>query len=200
MRTRFRRWRKSFSESRSIFGLRGAILQEVWQHARPLMEIIWWVRYRTTRRYHVLNLGTKPGYSDVTERLIHANFALLVHFVEMEEPFVHLNWDSDPEHQHAASEIKRLYAWWKEVFPFYDKHDPLHQESVKLPRRVFEPYGVDDDGDPTSYTWEVIEEDKEIDKAFGEACKASHEYEAKRDKEIEDNLIALIKIRQFLWT
>ena len=43
-----------------------------------------WVACRTYRRYHVLRLGTDPGFSDSREMLLNANFAVLVHYVEHE--------------------------------------------------------------------------------------------------------------------
>jgi hypothetical protein len=80
-----------------------------------LNRFYWSIRHRTTNRYHILNIqdkanGYKYGYSDVRCRLIFANFALLKQFVEREMDIV--NWESDPEHSHAAKEIRALYHWW----------------------------------------------------------------------------------------
>lgn len=43
-----------------------------------------WILYRTTHRYHVLNLGIAPGCYDTDYRMFHACFALLGQFVEQE--------------------------------------------------------------------------------------------------------------------
>ena len=202
LKVRFRRWYKSFKKEVAIFGIRYAIWREV-QYSCPFRQIddaYWWVRHRTTHRYHMLNLGTKPGYSDVTERLIHANFALLVYFMEVEGPDKHIDWNSDPEHAHARKEMGELYDWYKNVFPNYDKNDPLNDLPVNddfLDMPVVE---TDEDGDPTLYEWKhnykSDEEKVKADKIF-----ADHRlYEENKDKTIEANLIRLIKIRKFLWT
>ena len=49
-----------------------------WTHRplRFLRNIKWWVLHRTFYRYHILRLRTKPGYSDVCERMLRANFVL----------------------------------------------------------------------------------------------------------------------------
>lgn len=43
-----------------------------------------WIAHRTYDKYHVVHLGTKPGFSDSREMLLYANFAVLTHFVENE--------------------------------------------------------------------------------------------------------------------
>jgi hypothetical protein len=53
-------------------------------------EIIWWVRYRTTNRNHVLKVRTlKPGYFDASNTMLHMAFEILCRFVQNEFPMVH---------------------------------------------------------------------------------------------------------------
>jgi hypothetical protein len=202
MRVKLRRWWKGVKELAHFTGWRNAIWNEVRYKpgVRQLNNLYWAIRHRTVNVYHVVKLDLKPGYHDVTERMVHANFCLLAEYVEKEKPFEHIDWDSDPEHQNAAAEMKALYKWWKEVYPFYEQNDPINAESVKAPRRKFESCCVDEDGDPRYYTWEVVEEDKHLEKDFSDACKASRDYEAKQEAEIEANLIRLAKIRPYLWS
>lgn len=48
---------------------------------------IWWVRYRTTNRNHILKINSlEPGWHDRDTRMLHSCFQLLVDFVEMELP------------------------------------------------------------------------------------------------------------------
>lgn len=202
LKVRFRRWYKLFKSEVKTFGIRYAIWREV-QYSFPFRQIhdaYWWIKYRTTNRYHMLNLGIKPGYSDVTERLIHANFALLVYFMEVEGPDKHIDWTSDPEHAHARKEMGELYDWYKNVFLNYDKNDPLNDLPVNddfLDMPVVE---TDEDGDPTLYEWKHNYKSDE-EKAKADKIFADHRlYEENKDKTIEANLIRLIKIRQFLWT
>lgn len=46
-------------------------------------EIISWVKYRTTHRYHVVHTGLKPGYHAVDELMLYSLFMLAQHFVEV---------------------------------------------------------------------------------------------------------------------
>lgn len=43
-----------------------------------------WIACRTYNKFHVVNLGLKPGWLDSREMLLYANFAVLSHFVEKE--------------------------------------------------------------------------------------------------------------------
>jgi hypothetical protein len=45
-------------------------------------------------------------------------FEILCRFVENElrPSFETINWDSDPEHQHARDEMLALYKWWTEEY------------------------------------------------------------------------------------
>jgi hypothetical protein len=197
-----RRWWKCFKETKEFLGWRYAVrteIRDIWG-VRQLEDFIWAIHYRTYEKYHVVKTDLKPGYYDIDTRLVHANFSLLCEYVEKEKPFEHINWDSDDTHRQVAVEIKDLYKWWKEVYPNYDKHDPLNAPDVKYPERESIPHQLDDDGDPITYEWKIKAGQEEIDKKFSETCAASNEYEKKKEEEIENNLIRLIKIRHYLWT
>lgn len=51
---------------------------------RRCRDIKYWIRHRTVDKYHVVNTGLKPGYYDTDTRMLHANFSLLVDYVEVE--------------------------------------------------------------------------------------------------------------------
>lgn len=50
-------------------------------------NIVDWVRYRIVR-YHVIHTGLKPGYYELETKMLHANFQLLVDFVEIEKAWM----------------------------------------------------------------------------------------------------------------
>ena len=153
----------------------------IWPWSMRLERAIDWVKYRTTRRYHIVNTGMEPGYSDVSERMLHVNFNMLKDFVEIEkahmyEVFVnngvtgnaagvaHLMWEMGLEEQEEfgnnqqaknAREIYDLYNWWID-------ERPLRVEPMETPEH-------------NAY-WKL------------------------RTKEDEKNLIRLMKIRDALWT
>ena len=188
----------------------------VWPITMPLLRATEWVKYRTTRRYHIVSTGMKPGYSDVTERMLHVNFNMLKDFVEiekahmwdwsgeqpkMEQPGVsHLIWeigldaDNSINNQQSANALEQyeLYNWWTNIRPFrVDSFEtPEHNAYWKLRNDI---YGSDC----------FFCEDKdtpELKKAQKIANKLTDKLEKQYSKEDEDNLIRLMKIRQSLWT
>jgi len=55
-----------------------------------LNNTYWWVRHRTTDRYHTVRCdGLAPGYYEIEDRLLHSMFGLLREFVEHELPAQH---------------------------------------------------------------------------------------------------------------
>lgn len=106
---------------------------------RQIKEAIWWVRYRTINRNHVIKASTlEPGWHDRDQRMLHVNFQILVDFVELElgrkewkfpslsrrDPksgLESLDWEINDEEckrgpkptQADIAEMKKfLYLWW----------------------------------------------------------------------------------------
>ena len=76
----------------------------------------YWLRTHTYDRYHILDLRNQFynwGWQDVSEKLLYANFNLLVEFIEGEEPFTVIDWDWDDQRSEIGWEILALYWWWK---------------------------------------------------------------------------------------
>ena len=114
--------------------------------------------------------------------------------------------------QRQADEMKealRLWRWWKNVYPKYEDYDNSPWSQYCDKRREdgkdlgffghLTPCRFDKDGDPTSFELHDNETPEEREESR-KALDASREYEIKCEQEITDNLIALIKIRQTLWT
>lgn len=77
-------------------------------------DLLWWIKYRTTHRFHVIKLNTlHPGWWDTDSRLLHASFALLENYIERERPFHIIDWDTGDENCDNANTIHELYLWWK---------------------------------------------------------------------------------------
>lgn len=97
------------------------------------LNAAWWkVRHRTTDRYDIVKTGLKPGYHEISDRMLHAMFALLVEHVEI--GLSSKNYESkskDPKvrgvefldaeindpycagrQAEDAATIKDLYLWW----------------------------------------------------------------------------------------
>lgn len=85
-----------------------------------LKEIYWNIRYRTTDRYHVLNISSKEnkwvrGYADVSDRMLYSCFSLLVNFVETSASGVSWEWNEDL--LKVEKEMNLLYKWWMKERP-----------------------------------------------------------------------------------
>jgi len=101
-----------------------------------------------------------------------------------------------------ATEEKELYLWWKDVRP--NRPDPMDVKGDKgvswTEYCALDKPKYDDDGNELDVMARMefrSEEDKEISDSASEAMnKAEEEY----DKEDEEMLIRLIKIRKGLWT
>ena len=117
----------------------------------PVKDLRYWFRSRFTCRWHVVNTHLEPAYYDSDTRLLHACFALLVDYVELElahmngskrsraKGLEYLDWEiSDTDCQvggqaQAATIKKELYLWWKDVRP--NRPDPDAEYFVLTDRR-----------------------------------------------------------------
>jgi len=92
-------------------------------------------KYIPKYNYSKCPTGLDPTqYYDIPELMLHVNFKFLERFVEQEECFETINWDSDKYHACVASEIEDLYWWWKNERPkrdliidfLYEATDDVH--------------------------------------------------------------------------
>lgn len=84
----------------------------------PLRAFVWFLKYHTTHRYHLLDLrspvnGYRWGWLETNDEILFASFAALVSFVEVQKGFEgHIDWDADNEQKNVRSEALALYGWW----------------------------------------------------------------------------------------
>ncbi len=189
------------------------IHDEIW--SRIKCKIIWPIRYRTTDQYHKIHLTElSPNYYEVDTRMLYASFQLLRDYVEIElyhDNYTRKNgiWTgrsperglanlddviNDPSYKSGtaptqadrAAETKFLYLWW----------------TVGRAQRF------DVWGDPAIWSREANEGMPTI--GGGTMGVGSAEYQVASDrashleefynKEDDEMLIRLIKIRHYLWT
>lgn len=165
---------------------------------KVLSDFWWWFKYRIIpkHKHHILKIG-KPGYSDVCEKLIHANFILLRSFVENERGLKVIAWDSDPIHKHAGEEIRDLYNWYVFERPFRDEKNSIYK--VDMPDVIFKE--IDDDNGKQEKLYEMVPNSSpEIQDVWNKACDELHSLEQQWDEEDCRNLKRLADIRLFLWT
>lgn len=206
----WREFDKEFKKNAPVrFFIKNIILVRIKQIKRRYIDdSINWVRYRTTRRFHIINTGLKPGYYDKDHIMLHGNFSILKNYVEVECAAMH-NWDKpvkeandgvkhleweislgeeSPRQSESAKEILTLYKWWTEIRP--------NRERVKLPIKAEEALSKRKWTDTFFDTMERVEKDDE----YKNYIKESHEQTDAWNQEDDDMLIRLIKIRKNLWT
>jgi len=71
----------------------------------PYNQVRWSIRDYITQRWHVVKTGLKPGYHEISDRMLHANFNLLVDFVEIEKAWMQILWNNDEDE-------KKNFPWW----------------------------------------------------------------------------------------
>jgi hypothetical protein len=59
-------------------------------------NICYWVAYRTYDKYHIVNTGLEPRYYDKDTILLHANFSILVDYVETELAWIEYCFSDRP--------------------------------------------------------------------------------------------------------
>jgi hypothetical protein len=183
-------------------------------------SIRYYIRNRFITKTHYLKTGLEPGvYHELDERILYGLFNELVDFVEVEQAWInyisndkkynfkngrciesgldHLKWASGLKYDEdcgiaegeelygkptpqseSASKILELYSWWKDR---KYRTDPMEASG-----------------------WSDYCEKKKIegldDKKSRIALEKLTNLEEKYEKEDEDMLIELIKIRKHLWT
>lgn len=129
----------------------------------------------------------EKGYHEIDTLMLHGNFQLLVDYIEQQDAFNFIDWDSDKNSRKIKKELEYLYNWWKKDRPEKLKHidDYIDKSNCGKPNKL----GVID--------FNLIK------KQFPKYVKALNEMD-KLDKELykeeTENLIKLIKLRAYLWT
>ena len=194
-------WEEWDSEMKKDYPIRHFLNEEfasifIWPITTRYKRVHDWVRYRTTRRMHIVKTGLEPGYYDADARMLHMNFNLLKDFVEVEKAHMfnvfgsnddlklndrdagiaYLKWEmslEDTPHNQAdnAKEIYELYKWWVD----------------ERPNRV----------DPWALVNDTLESTADN---YKKKYSKMDKLEAKYEKEDNKMLVRLVKIRSALWT
>lgn len=88
---------------------RGAIKKTFWRAEFFFSRKFYYLIDRMLERRHLVDTGLKPGYHNTKERMLHANFALLVHFVENECARIYASA--------SREKMKNLFGW-KIILPW----------------------------------------------------------------------------------
>ncbi len=178
-------------------------------------EIKHYIRNRWIDKTHYIKTGLEPGkYHEIDTRILCGLFTELVDYVEIE--LAHLSkWNSSKEYKFKSGRCVEAgldYLDWAMSLTYgtdfnYEKSHKLYNEptpQAKSSTEILELYNwwKNRDKRPDSHEesgWDKFYESdnkKEKEKAFKKLNKLEKKYE----KEDEDMLIRLIKIRKHLWT
>lgn len=139
----------------------------------------------------------EKGYYDVDTLMLHANFQLLVDYVEKEDALNFIDWSDNKKSRAIEKEIKYLYNWWKTERFKRDEITENFMSNIKCakPKKSewFRP----------SKSFKGCSELVNLRDKYPEYFKAVDTYMKMQDNNYEEdtlNLIRLIKIRGYLWT
>jgi hypothetical protein len=177
-----------------------------WYPTRKLRDLKYWVRYRTTDRYHVIRCdGLGPGYHEIEDQMLHSMFGLLRSYVE--DQCAHMyKWCGCPPMPGASKkelglaylnanphkkEVMDLYRWWVEERP--SRPEPMDASgfsAVWAKRKDEERFEKTENG---LYRMRFSEEESA-------ASRLSNEIEERYHADDEAMMKRLIAIRRSLWT
>jgi hypothetical protein len=168
-----------------------------------LKNIIWFIKYRTTHKYHIVKTGLKPNYYDMDTRMLHVNFNLLKEFVEKSHYNEIVDYDTNDEDRKIFQEINFLYKWWTQDRNNREKNLKLLEEDhyKKFPAKLsFVPHDLDEDGDPITFLLlENPKKSEDEEKIYKDSLFKITDMETNNYNEDTEMLIRLMKIRSHLW-
>lgn len=185
------------------------ILHKLWYS-----DFVCWIRHRTWDKYHIVKTDLEPGYYDKDEIMLHANFSLLVDYVENELAYqmMYSEYDKIPSHNKWFSEYFNCsfrsrelglaaLDWGINLEPFYLEDVDMHESQRTTSQEIKELYLWWKDVRPNRKDPYSDLKTVEDAKALCSECVMSRfEIEELYHKEDEEMLIRLMKIRRCLWT
>jgi hypothetical protein len=194
----------------------------------PFKKIYNFFYYRFYEKNHLVQTSLKPNYYDADLRMLHANFQLLVDFVEIEcaagcreshqkpslvkrltqglnawrNPELGLKYldphaidenepgvDQIKRQNQSNAELKRLYIWWTQERPA--RVDPYDTEK----------WTNFHSGHTGQDVWDWVEpNNKQTRQQLNDAVAESIKLEDHYNREDQENLEKLIKLRKYLWS
>lgn len=122
--------------------------------------------------------------------------------------FKHLDWEiglgeeGGLNQSSTAKEVKELYIWWKDIRP--NRPDPMDVKGDKgiswTEYCAIDKPRYDDEGNELDFLARHEFENEEEKEIGNSASKAMYDAEEQYDKEDEEMLIRLVKIRKGMWT
>ena len=169
------------------------VYSNIWSYIRRLFvdKIYWGLKYRFQRKhqYNIIRPATlEPGYYDPLDVMIHSNFHILKEFIDYEVSDGHVDWQATPQHQAFWAEANEILDWWNNI-------RPMRAEQLSIDY----PYPKGPEGSPSSWLFKKRYYETEEYKAWTDIAAIRREHEVQFERDDEEYLIRLMKIRLFLW-
>lgn len=157
--------------------LRLKIYQIITTYFRPLHNVYWKLQHRFNpkHRYHIVNTKLPPGFHEVETLMFYAMFQLFAGFMEHQLKNPHVVWQYD----------KSVFEDWM----IEDDPEGVEKEIESRNKTWKEMNDL--------YTWWTVTYPK-LEKDFDENV-FTIEKEEEFEKEVEEMMIRLVKIRRSLW-
>lgn len=144
------RWKSIISKRYPIlYYLREVLPVQVSIIFSKFNDAVWWVKYRTVQRNHILKIkGLEPGYCDIDRKMLYANFSLLVEYVEVGLSSRNFEWHSKRRWKKNCAEAGLDYIDWIINDEDIKSNSPNQIEEAIIVRRL--------------YIWWTVERQKRI--------------------------------------
>lgn len=156
-------------------------------YGRKVNDVYYNIKNRFFMKFYLIDTGLKrTQWHDTDTKILYAIMKLVVDYVEGEEPFKHINWDSDEGHVTAAKDIKEVYFWWKN----YENR----QKEINIALDNWYVSSFPDKEDVLErLNFVKTDESKQL-------FDHHSELELQLLKEEEEMMIKIIKVRGYMWT
>lgn len=208
-------WRNWKKDIKSKHPIRYYIAEELLDNIQDI--VFWPVDMFKKLQYFVRNIKSKSHilyhptmkfgkYHEIDNKMLYCNFQALVDFIEVEKPWISVEYKKNFWRRERNREVGLKYLDW-EINLKYDKDWGINENDPEYGSPT--PQSISAKEQLDLYNWWTIERPKRIDpyeeehfnkiqEQFGE--KYYNEIEEKYYKEDTEMLIRLIKIRRHLWT
>lgn len=181
------KWKKYIKKEFPIqYFFRELVCREIGFYWRwYVKEPIYYLKCKFWKKYNIIKLGNDPRYKSPNWLLEESIKYCLFLWVEKEDAFNFINWDSDDYHKEAYKDLKQAYDFFKIVLP------KMQKESDELLHKL---YGRKDGEDFFDGLNKEVsaEEQKERDRL--------NKMDEMIEQAITDHLILIVRRRSFLWT
>jgi hypothetical protein len=172
---------------------------QYWIFKEILSNAVWWVLYRTFKRFHVIKTGLEPGYYEKSNLIVFVNFRLLVDYVELELGNMAecSEWEKLPRYKRIIKHAIALFitkrnrkAGMQYVYESGNERD--HSGSLTPKAKYYREM-------QELFNW-WINTFPQLEKEYGEKVNCSPEEQEKIEDEIDNQLSRLINLRRGMWT